>query len=80
MRARLILDLKSEIRILLKAMINHSISVESAPMSNKQKEEPAVVKQNEKFAGIAKKKSQSRRAAHHNSLMDPPNKVSESKF
>ncbi len=34
-------------------MVNHCISVESAPTSNKQKEQAAVVKQNGRFAGIA---------------------------
>ena len=38
-------------------MVNHGISVESAPTSNKQKEQSAVVKQNGRFAGIAKKKN-----------------------
>jgi hypothetical protein len=37
-------------------MVNHCISVESAPTSNKQKEQSAVVKQNGRSAGIAKKK------------------------
>ncbi len=69
---RLILDLKAEIVILLKAMVNHCISVESGPTSNKQKVQTAVVKQNGMFDGVAKKKSQSRRAAHHDSLIDPP--------
>ena len=38
-------------------MVNHCISIESAPTSNKQREQPAVVKQNVRFAGIAKKKN-----------------------
>ncbi len=59
--SRLILDLKAETGILHKAMVDHGISVESAPTSNKQKEQSTVVKQNVKFAGIAKKKSRSRR-------------------
>ncbi len=37
--------------------MNHGISVESAPTSNKQKEQSAVVKQNGRFTGIAKKKN-----------------------
>ena len=69
-KPRLILDLKAEIGILLKAMTTHGISVESAPTSNKQKEQPAVVKQNEKFAGIAKTKSRNRRT-NHNFLVEP---------
>ncbi len=48
----------AKIGILRKAMVNHGISVESAPTSNKQKE-PAVVKLNGKFAGITKKKNRS---------------------
>ena len=51
-------------------MTTHAISVESAPTSNKQKEQPAVVKQNEKFAGIAKTKSRNRRT-NHNFLVEP---------
>jgi hypothetical protein len=47
---RLILDLKAEIGILRKAMVNNGISIESAPTSNKLKEQPAVVKQNGRFA------------------------------
>jgi hypothetical protein len=58
--------------ILRKAMVNHGISVESAPMSNKQKEQPAVVKQNGKFAVIAKKKNRTRQT---NSRVDPPTKL-----
>ena len=46
---RLILDLKAEIGILRKAMTNHSISLDSVPTSNKQKEQPAVVKQNSEW-------------------------------
>ncbi len=38
-------------------MVNHCISVESALTSNKQKEQSAAVKQNERFAGIAEKKN-----------------------
>ncbi len=38
-------------------MVNHCISLEPAPTSNKQKEQSAVVKQNGRFAGIAKKKN-----------------------
>ncbi len=72
---RLILDLKAKIGILQKAMVNHCISVESAPMSEKQKERPAVVKQNGRFAGIAKKKSSSRRT---NAFVDPPTKLTDS--
>jgi hypothetical protein len=51
------LDLQAEIGVLRKAMVNHCISVESAPTSNKEKEQSAVVKQNGRFAGIAKKKN-----------------------
>ncbi len=54
---RLILNLKAKIGVLRKAMVNHGISVESAPTSNKQEEQSAVVKQNGRFAGIAKKKN-----------------------
>ncbi len=57
---RLILDLKAEIEILRKAMVNQAISIESAPTSNKQKERPAAVKQNGRFAGIAKKRNHDR--------------------
>ncbi len=49
--------MKAEIEILRKAMVNHGISVEAAPTSYKQREQPAVVKQNGRFAGIAKKKN-----------------------
>jgi hypothetical protein len=56
-------------------MVNHGISVESAPVSNKQKEQPAVVKQNGRFAGIAKKKNRDRQT---NSLVDPPTEPSAS--
>ncbi len=66
---KLILDFKAEIGILRKAMTNHGISVESAPTSNIQKEQSAVVKQNGRFAGIAKKKSRSRRT-NQTSLVD----------
>jgi hypothetical protein len=41
-------------------MVNHGISIESAPTSNKQKEQSAlsaVVKQNGRFVGIVKKKN-----------------------
>ncbi len=58
-------------------MTNHSIGVESAPTSNKQKEQPAVVKQNGIFAGIAKKKSPSRRT-NHNSLVEPLRELTDS--
>jgi hypothetical protein len=76
---RLILDLKAEIGILRKAMVNHSISLKSAPTSNtsKQREQSAVVKQNGKFAGIAKKKSGSRRT-NLNSLVEPLNELTDS--
>ncbi len=67
---RLILDLKAKIGFLCKALVNHGISAESAPTSNKQKEQPAVVKQNGKLAGIANKKSRSR-CTVHNSLVEP---------
>ncbi len=40
-----------------KAMINHCISVEPTPMSNKQKKQSAVVMQNGNFVGIAKKRN-----------------------
>jgi hypothetical protein len=56
-------------------MVNHGISLESAPPSNKQKEQPAVVKQNVKFAGIAKKKNRNRRT---NSFVDPPTELTDS--
>jgi hypothetical protein len=69
---KLILDLLAEIRILLKAMVNHGISVESAPTSNKQKEQSAVVKQNGRYAGIAKKKNRNRQM---NSLVEPLSKL-----
>jgi hypothetical protein len=49
-------------------MINRSISVESAPLSNKQKELSAVVKLNIKFAGIAKKRNQNTRPSQQNFL------------
>jgi hypothetical protein len=49
---RLILDLKAEIGVLHKAMTIHSITIESAPTKNK--EQSATVKQNSKFAAIAK--------------------------
>ena len=38
-------------------MVNHCISLEPNPTSNKQKEQSAVVKQNGRFVGIAKKKN-----------------------
>ena len=38
-------------------MVKHGISIESAPTSKKQRKQPAVVKQNGRFAGIAKKKN-----------------------
>ncbi len=39
---RLILDMKAEIGILRKAMVNHGISVESALTSNKQRSNPLL--------------------------------------
>jgi hypothetical protein len=42
---------------LRKAIVNHGISLEPTPSSNKQKEQSAVVKQNGRFVGIAKKKN-----------------------
>ena len=38
-------------------MVNHGISLEPTPTSNREKEQSAVVKQNGRFAGIAKKKN-----------------------
>jgi hypothetical protein len=64
---KLILDLKAEVGILCKAMVQHGISVESAPTSKKQKEQAAIVKQKDwflgkqkdKFVGITKKRNRS---------------------
>ncbi len=56
-------------------MVNHGISAESASTSNKQKEQPAVVKQNGRFAGTAKKKNSNRQM---NSLVDPPTELTDS--
>ena len=47
---KLILDLKAEIGVLRKAMTIHGITIESAPIKNK--EQSAIVKQNGKFAGM----------------------------
>ncbi len=55
---RLILDLRAEIGILRKAMVNHCISLESAPTSNKQKEQSTVIKQNVKFRGNSQEEEQ----------------------
>ena len=64
---RLILDLKAEIGVLCKAMTTHGITIESAPI--KYKEQSAIVKQNGKFAGIAKKRNRSRRSGRQRSLV-----------
>ena len=58
---KLILDMKAEFGVLHNAMINHGISVESTPPHTKQKKHSAVVKQNGKYAGIAKKRNRNRR-------------------
>ncbi len=49
-------------------MVNHGITLKSAPPSNKQKEQPAAIKQNGRFVGIAKKKNRNHRT---NSLVEP---------
>ncbi len=56
-------------------MIYHGINVESAPTSSEQKEQPAVVKQNGRFAGIAKKKNRNRQT---NSLVEIPTVLTDS--
>ncbi len=58
-------------------MFNHGISLESAPSSNKQKEQSAIVKQNKRFAGIARKKSRSRRT-NQTFFVDPPTELTDS--
>ena len=73
---RLILDLKAEIGVLRKAMTIHCITIESAPTRNK--EQSATVKQNGKFAGIAKKRTRSRRPGQQRSLVNPPEIPSDS--
>ena len=73
---RLILDLKAEIGVLRKALTTHGITIESAPTKNK--EQSAIGKQNGKFAGIAKKRTRSRRPGQQRSLVDPPNVPSDS--
>ena len=72
----LILDLKADIGVLRKALTIHCITIESAPTKNKEKS--AVGKQNGKFAGIAKKKTRSRRPGQQKSLVNPPDPPSDS--
>ena len=57
-------------------MTIHGITIESAP--NRNKEQSATVKQNGKFAGIAKKKTRSRRPGQQRSLVNPPDVPSDS--
>jgi hypothetical protein len=57
-------------------MTTHGITIESAPTKNK--EQSATVKQNGKFAGIAKKRSRSRRPGQQSSLRPIPNGPSDS--
>ena len=57
-------------------MTNLGISIESAP--TKQKEPSAIVKQNGKFAGIAYKRTRSRRPGQQRSLVNPPDAPSDS--
>jgi hypothetical protein len=73
---RLILDLKAEIGVLHKAMTIHGITIESAP--TKYKEQSAIVKQNGKFAGIAEKRTRSRRPGQQKSLRLIPDAPSDS--
>ena len=73
---RLILDLKAEIGVLRKALTIHGITIESAPTKNK--EQSAIGKQNGKFAGIAKKRTRSRRTGQQNSLRPIPDGPSDS--
>ena len=73
---RLILDLKAEIGVLRKALTIHGITIESAPTKNKG--QSAIGKQNGKFAGIAKKRTRSRRPGQQNSLRPIPNGPSDS--
>ena len=72
---RLILDLKAEIGVLLKAMTIHGITIESAPTRNK--EQSTIVQQNGKFAGIAKKRTRSRHPGQQRSLVNPPDAPSD---
>ena len=57
-------------------MTIHGITIESA--STKHKEQSAIGKQNDKFAGIAKKRTRSRRPGQQRSLVNPPDAPSES--
>ncbi len=58
-------------------MTNHGIIVESAPTSNKQKEQSAVVKQNRRFAGRAKKKMSQSRCTNQKTLVSPLSKLTD---
>ena len=57
-------------------MTIHGITIESA--STRNKEQSAIVKQNGKFAGIAKKRISSRRPGQQRSLVNPPDAPSDS--
>ena len=57
-------------------MTIHSITIESAP--TKYKEQSAIVKQNGKFAGIAKKRTRTRRPGQQKSLRPIPDAPSDS--
>ena len=59
-------------------MVHHRISIEPAPMQQKQKEQAAVVKQNAKFAVIAKKRNWNKRPGQQNSLVPVPDNASDS--
>ena len=73
---RLLLDLKAKIGVFSIATTIHGITIESAPTKNK--EQSAIVKQNGKFAGIAKKRTRSRRPGQQRSLVKPPDAPSDS--
>ena len=59
-------------------MIQHGIYIEPALTQQKQKEQSAVVKQNGKFAGIAKKRSRGKRPGQQGSLVQIPGQPSDS--
>ena len=61
---------------MLRKATNHGITIESAPTKNK--EQAATVKQNGKFAGIAKKRTRSRRPGQQRSLVNTPYVPSDS--
>jgi hypothetical protein len=77
---KLILDLKAEIQSWGIAQGNdeplHQYRISS--YDNKHKEQSAIVTQRDRFAGIAKQRNQSIRSAQHDSLVQSPNRASDS--